>query len=245
MFYHCENPVIELIGVEQLCWQASVVDVAPRGHAALAFRIRGTALIDGRYIGTGDLLYLPQGMGYHAEYTDTEMLVFHFVTARADRKPEIYPLANTEEIYKAFSRARRLWKNREPGYQANILALLYQILGQLCAEETESRLPAHFTAAVSALNTHFRDGSLSISGICRQAGLGETAFRQLFKTHYRKTPVEYLTQLRLEYARGLIAAGCPVETAASESGFNDPKYFARVVRRVYDCSPKEWKTYGK
>ena len=57
--------------------------------------------------------------------------------------------------------------------------------------------------------------------------------------------MEYITRLRLEYARRLIANGVSVESTAYESGFNDPKYFARVVKKHFGCTPRNLKTYGK
>ncbi|MBQ3224580.1 MAG: helix-turn-helix domain-containing protein, partial [Oscillospiraceae bacterium] len=62
---------------------------------------------------------------------------------------------------------------------------------------------------------------------------------------YKKTPVEYITDLRIEHARSLIASNTPIETAALMSGFNDPKYFSRVVNKKFGHSPRKWKLYGK
>ena len=28
-------------------------------------------------------------------------------------------------------------------------------------------------------------------------------------------------------------------------GFNDPEYFARVIKQQFGCTPRELKTYGK
>jgi AraC-like DNA-binding protein len=36
-----------------------------------------------------------------------------------------------------------------------------------------------------------------------------------------------------------------IEDAACESGFNDPKYFARVVKKHFGCTPRDLKLYGK
>lgn len=67
----------------------------------------------------------------------------------------------------------------------------------------------------------------------------------LFQKYYDKTPIEYITQLRLEHARNLIACGMVIEQAAEKSGFNDSKYFARVVKKYLGCTPRELKNYGK
>lgn len=67
----------------------------------------------------------------------------------------------------------------------------------------------------------------------------------MFKKYYLKTPVEYITDLRLEYARNLISGNMPIEQAALGSGFSDPKYFARVVKKNFGCTPKDLKMFGK
>ncbi|MBR7135445.1 MAG: helix-turn-helix domain-containing protein, partial [Bacteroidaceae bacterium] len=85
----------------------------------------------------------------------------------------------------------------------------------------------YFLDAVARINGSYTQSDLSISDICKAAGIGQTTFRQLFRQVYRKTPMDYVLDLRLDRARNLIAGGALVETAALESGFNDPKYFSR------------------
>lgn len=249
MLCNCENPIVSISGVWHMCWEGGYFEVAARRHAALAFRIRGSAVItaQGREyrVNTNDILYIPQGISYTARYTDTEMLVFHFVTAAPDKNVEVYSLSNCEEVHRLFLRAHFLWKNREPAYAVYTMSLLYQILGVILEKETKSKMPAHFLNAVSFVNVNYKRNDISIDWICTQVGIGKTAFRQLFKKYYGETPVQYITELRLEYARNLISGGMPVEEAAFESGFNDPKYFARVVKKRFGCTPRALKLYGK
>ncbi len=249
MLYNGENPILRITGVEHMVWSGGTFQVKPREYSALAFRIGGSATIHSKgncyEIRTNDILYLPQNMGYAAEYTDTEMLVIHFVTAGDDGELEIYPFQNGEEIYKRFLRAHSLWAQKEPGYEVYTMAQLYTILGMLLERETKTNLPEHFLKAVSFMNANYKSNPLSVDQICGQAGISATVFRQLFRKHYQKTPVEYITDLRLDYARNLISGGLSIENAAYESGFNDPKYFARVVKKRFGCTPRDLKTYGK
>lgn len=249
MLYHGENPISEIIGVEHLRWNGGTFEVAPRKHAALAFRISGTATIGsgGReyFINTNDVLYLPQNIGYTAQYTDTEMIAIHFLTAQEDPRPEVYSFQNGEQLYRLFLQALDCWREKAPGHRVYTVSLLYAILGAINEQETAAGLPPPFLKAVSFINAHYKSNTLSAGQICKEAGIGATAFRRLFRQHYQKTPVEYITDLRLEHARRLIAGGMPIEQAAYESGFNDPKYFARVVRRRFGCTPRALKTYGK
>jgi two-component system response regulator YesN len=103
-----------------------------------------------------------------------------------------------------------------------------------------NKLPEYFLRAVSCIQDHFTDHQLSIPGICKEAYL-----RTLFHQNYGKTPTEYITELRLEHARNLISCGASVEAAAGESGFSGPKYFARVVKKHFGCTPRNLRSYGK
>ena len=248
MLYHGENSVVQIVAVEHMRWTGGTYRVAPRNHSALAFRIRGSARIESAGgvidVDTNDILYLPQDLGYTATYTDTEMIVFHFVTRRSDKRIEVYPIEDSGRIYKQFLRAHALWQNREPGYTVYAMSQLYAILGTVLETQTKTNLPPHFLQAMSYINENYRSG-ITMQTICENSGISATVFRQLFRQHYGKTPVAYITELRLEHARNRIAGGLPIEQAAAESGFNDPKYFARVVKKYFDCTPRDLKNYGK
>ena len=248
MLYQGNNPIVGIEAVEHMCWSDGSYQVAPRNYCALAFRIRGTARIECQgntyTVSTNDILYLPQDLGYTATYTDTEMIVIHFVTRSSDRRIEVYPMEDSGRIYKLFLRAHALWQNREPGYQVYAMSQLYGILGTVLETQTKTNLPPHFLKAISFINANYRS-PITMHTICEASGIGATMFRQLFKQHYHTTPVAYITELRLEYARSRIAGGMPIEQAAAESGFNDAKYFARVVRKYLGCTPRDLKNYGK
>lgn len=243
MLYTCTNPVTELTLVGRFSWQARSLAVAARPYCALAFRLKGGGSLscgDKNYsLERGDVLYMPQGLAYSHQYTDTDVILFHFVTAHNDPEPEIYKFRHTEEIARQFQKAMEIWEQKPPGYMGKCISILYKILGILAEHEAQSSLPAHFIQAVSLLQEQYRQSDLRIDSLCRQAAISQTVFRQLFRRHYGKTPVEYLTELRLEYAGNLIAGGCSVETAALESGFSDAKYFSRVVKQHFGCTPRQ------
>ena len=68
--------------------------------------------------------------------------------------------------------------------------------------------------------------------------LGVVAVILGFVTYQMKSPKALLIV-------NLITCGVSVETAAEQSGFNDSKYFARVVKKYYHCTPRELKHHGK
>ena len=249
MLYEGKNPILKIISVAGLCWKGGKVTVDPRPYSALAFRIKGSAELeteDGKhYVHPNEVLYMPQNKGYSAIYTDTEMIVVHFVAEKQDNLPEIYEFENGEQLYKKFLKIKLLWENKEPAFNVYALAATYDILGTILESKTKANLPERFLEAVAFINSNFKSSQLSVDDICSAAKIGGTALRQNFKKHYGKSPVQYVTELRLDYARNLIAEGETVETAAIKSGFNDPKYFSRLVKKHYITTPKELRNYGK
>lgn len=241
--------ISELECVTHMRWSAGCFDVSPRAHSALAFRVGGEAVIttaEGKYrVGANDVLYMPQGVGYRAEYTDTDLFVAHFKTVGNDIHPEVYTLKNSEELYKLFLKMNLLWKKKEAGYRCAVLSLLYRALSEILRERTTELLSPEFLACVSYMNSNFADCRLSVKEICREAGISETGFRALMKRSYGKTSIEYITGLRLEHARSLISCGSSVAQAALESGFSDPKYFSRSVKKHFGCTPRELKLFAK
>ena len=249
MLYDGKNPILRIIGVEQLKLNSGLFHVLPRSYCALAFRIAGTATItvDGKQylVNPNDILYLPQNLAYTAQYSETEMLVIHFITEQNDPCPEVYTVENAQQLYQAFLQAHILWQSKSQGYGVLAMSLLYNILGLICTRETSKKTPPCFQSAVSFIHAHFKETGLSVAHICRNAGISQTNFRLLFQEYYKTTPVAYITALRLEHARALIASGISIEQAAVESGFRDPKYFSRTVKKHFGCTPRQWKDYGR
>lgn len=249
MFENGLNYVTELSGVAHLKWKESFVKVSERDYSALAFRIKGKASIsvgDAKYnANSNDILYLPQNTAYMAEYSDTEILVIHFKTIRDDTLPEVYRTDDPERIYGIFLKACFLWNRKEAGYQEEILSLLYGLFAKISKTKTANGLRQEYLNVISFMHSNFGDGSLSVPQICKETGISETSFRKFMKQYCNKTPIEYLTELRLEYARNMIACGATIKQAALESGFNDPKYFSRTVKKYYGCTARNLKAFGK
>ena len=249
VFFELENPITEIIGVDHIEWKAQNCKVLPRDYSALAFRIKGSGVIfyneTNISVNTNNVLYLPQNIGYDAKYSDTELIVIHFKTQNADQIAEVFSFENTEKVYKLFLETLTVWENKKTGYKIMTISLLYKILATVYKETHNHSLPQAFMNAVSLINSNYKDNLLSIKQICREAQISETYFRKLFSEYYKKTPITYINGLRIEHARNLIANGVPIEEAAYTSGFNDAKYFSRVIKKFFNCTPRELKVYGK
>ena len=94
MFFMNENLVLDFMAAGTLSWKEKSCTVAPRGMDALTFRLRGSGSV---FVGEkeypleeNDFLFMPGGVGYRAEYTDTEIVYFYFLTAERFTEPEVF-----------------------------------------------------------------------------------------------------------------------------------------------------------
>lgn len=74
-------------------------------------------------------------------------------------------------------------------------------------------------------------------------------FRRLFKKETGQTPIEYLIEKRIVYAKQLLessySSNMKIKEISVLSGFNDPYYFSRLFKKITGKSPTDWGTEYK
>lgn len=239
------NINIRIKDVQHLHFKKSSVLVAPRPYHALAFRVKGNAVFTkGDYSVTaseGSITYMPANYGYHADYTDeNEIIVIHF-DSETELDIEIYDLYSPHTILNLFRSARNTWYDAAQAYYYRTMAIFYEILADISAQTDvfyNSELYSDFFEAVEYMKKNFTDYTLTVDRLACMANMSNTYFRKLFHERFGENPSKYLVTLRLQYAEKLLSKGnLTVGEVALMSGFNDSKYFSRVVKKVYGYPP--------
>ena len=244
MLYEGKNPILRITDVAQRRRSFASFSIGPQEHSEISLLISGSITVncsEREYnLHAGDIIYLPQNMVYTASYTEAEIITIRFEVLLSDPEPELYSLYGTNTFQKMFSVILDLWTSKEYGYEINCISMFYRFL---CTVMNRSQVPPHIKKAVAYIHANYRNSDLTIGQIADYIGVSQTVLRKLFNIHYKKSPIEYIIHLRLLNAQMLISNGVPVETAALESGFNDPKYFARVTRKYLNRTPSELKDF--
>ena len=90
---------------------------------------------------------------------------------------------------------------------------------------------------IACIETQF-SGRLRLEDIARDASISVSEALRCFRDSVHTTPIVYLNQFRLNYARSrLLTTTLSVTEIAAESGFSSAAYFDRMFRRVYGQSP--------
>jgi AraC-like DNA-binding protein len=97
--------------------------------------------------------------------------------------------------------------------------------------------------ALAFMEERHGDEDLTVASVAAAAGLSPHWFSELFAKRTGMPPWQWLTSLRIERAKRLLAEGdWPVIRIALEVGFADPSYFARVFRAQTGLTPRAWRT---
>ena len=85
----------------------------------------------------------------------------------------------------------------------------------------------------------------TLQGIAGECGLSAAYFSNLFHREMGKGFKEWLNDMRIEHAKGLLLeSDLPVLEICYECGYNTPSQFIRMFKRATDTSPSRYRKYG-
>ncbi|MBQ9131859.1 MAG: helix-turn-helix domain-containing protein [Clostridia bacterium] len=90
---------------------------------------------------------------------------------------------------------------------------------------------------------HLSDAEFEVTQGIEQTGFDKDYLRRCFKREVGKTPLEYLTSLRMEQAKMLLIQQTfsGVESVALSCGFADPFYFSTCFKKHVGVSPLQYR----
>lgn len=195
----------------------------------------------------GDMYCLPPGT-LHSEHSESGYGNIYFTVAQFDLPGDggVVAFKDTQNgdiglllqlLHKEFHLKRNRWKELTEqllgAVYAYSMALLSRQRKGSFVEQLEEKLVANIG------NTEFR-----VDRCMEQFPVTADYLRRAFKKGTGKTPVQYLTGLRIDFAKRLFEKTCSdelsVKFVASQVGFDDPYYFSRVFKAETGLSPLLW-----
>ena len=96
------------------------------------------------------------------------------------------------------------------------------------------------------IRTHYMDPGLSLRTICSALSISKSYLSTIFKTHTGMTVVEFLTNVRMEAAKELLAAeSLKSYEVATRVGFRDAHYFSLTFKKQTGISPTEYRELAR
>ena len=91
------------------------------------------------------------------------------------------------------------------------------------------------------IDKHYAD-NIDLSQIADEAFFSKFHFIRLFNEVYKKTPYQYLSSVRIEKAKQLLAADIPVERACYAVGFDSVSSFTGLFKRATGQTPSAYRS---
>lgn len=124
---------------------------------------------------------------------------------------------------------------------AAVVSQLARDLTALVASSQEARQSGLATRAAALLEGHYPE-EVTLTGVAQQLHVSSFYLSHVFRQAKGVTFSEYLTGLRIEEAKRLLAVTeLPVVEVAARVGYREPNYFGRVFKRVTGVTPLAWR----
>lgn len=143
------------------------------------------------------------------------------------------------------------FEEKPVGYEMKINSLLhdiYFVLMSECVRENRQNTSSvsdkeleYVKNAIQYMGQNYLE-DLTLNDIANKVGLSSSYFSRCFKSITRKSVMQYLANIRLESAlHDIIDENKTVTDAAFDNGFTSVKLFIELCKKVYDCTPGQYK----
>ena len=121
---------------------------------------------------------------------------------------------------------------REQRHQIQILA------GSYTNEEKDNQMNPLINQLLDLIKKNYKNTSYSFNDIANDLGMSKSTLTRRLKSIIDKSPVELLSEYRLNMAKFLLSEGNhSISEVAYLVGFNDPSYFSRKYKDYFGNNP--------
>ena len=83
---------------------------------------------------------------------------------------------------------------------------------------------------------------ISLDSVSRIVNISPYYFSKVFKDETNENFIEYLTRIRMDYAKELLREkDKSIKEVCAESGYSDPNYFSRIFKKSVGVTPSEYR----
>lgn len=163
---------------------------------------------------------------------------------RAARPPHDFynaSLSLRQDVLKHIDHIASLISRSNPFHAAEAQQLFQQLYWQVVQgselqDEGRNELHEAVEAAIIYMSRHYHQ-AISFSALAKQLGLPHWKFGAEFKKLTGKTPIDYLTALRIQLSKQQLQSALAIREVAQQAGFRDEFYFSRRFRQATGQSP--------
>lgn len=94
---------------------------------------------------------------------------------------------------------------------------------------------------VTYMEEHFLQ-PITLQDMADRAYLSTRQFQRVFTRNYNTSPMDYIIRKRLDYSCTLLRSPeLTISQVAMDSGFHDQNYYSRQFRKIFHCTPSQYR----
>jgi AraC-like DNA-binding protein len=211
-------------------------------------RGEGVATIGGHRVqfAAGTIICYPPVIPHH-EDSPRGCLELYTRLDRFDGRGTAVPVfqdSAEQPVQRLFELIHHEQQTREPGWEATTRQLFDVAIGYLERWQRREH-PSQVEELKGVLQAHVDDAGFSITAAMDALPVSRDHLRRRFIAATGRTPLDYLTDLRIARAQQLLASGSfSIKDVATRAGFADPHYFSRLFRRRTGMTASEHRRHS-
>lgn len=144
-----------------------------------------------------------------------------------------------------FHKLEKAILNLTPTGERKASILAYQLLTRAAAGSQPVTAVTQVEKALAAAHQQWSNPNFSIKALADDLGIHRSQLSREFRRVMGIPLMAYILRLRLQKALSLLkATDQPILKIAPQCGFQDPNYFARLIRRKFNTSPSQIRRRG-
>ncbi len=179
---------------------------------------------------------------YNNEAGEFPLINFYCADDKFTEEFITIPINRVQSYIKDYERLKGLLLS--PTNRLKAISVLYDIFDRLYTEEKNRT--GILTPVLEYINENFCNADISNSSIAEFVNISEIYLRRLFKEKYLTTPKQYIIDMRIKLAKGLLTETQKgIDNIALECGFSSLYHFSRAFKEKTGLNPTEYrKIYG-
>jgi AraC family transcriptional regulator, transcriptional activator for feuABC-ybbA operon len=236
-------------------------------YHSLWFITKGTGelIINGKKndLSPGKLIVFTPGMICDKKTHPSDPLEFYFIRfthAAAFEKKEqwhfklpqeisfplhgVYTIKNSSGVSLLFDEIHSFSKRRGSTiafrqkilFQELLLTLIQDFHSQTISKDTRQVIEE----TIDYIGHHYHQ-AITLSDLAKLAGLSKSHYSRVFKKNTGYSPIEYITHLRIDRAKEMLAhSDIRVKEVSQNVGYEDELYFSRIFKKIVGVSPTQF-----